>query len=81
MRTSQNQFGPDGFLLNGFDYEHQAWVKDGKYVRCGHPDSMNCGCFGKVWQGHTVAQIEGIGAREMAGEEVDYEAETKKMVS
>jgi hypothetical protein len=67
MRTSQNQFGPDGFLLHGYDYEHQAWVKDGKYVRCGHPDSMNCGCFGKAWEGYTVNEIEEIGNNEMAG--------------
>ena len=40
--------------LNGFDYENQAWYKNGVYVRCGHPDSMNCDCFGKLNEGKTV---------------------------
>jgi hypothetical protein len=45
-RQSSNEFR-NGLLWNGFDYEHQAWVVNGKYVRCGHPEAMNCGCFGK----------------------------------
>ena len=27
----------NGRLYDGYDYEHQAWVKDGKYIACGHP--------------------------------------------
>ncbi len=34
-----------------FDYDHQAWVENGKYRRCGHPDEMNCSCYGRVHQG------------------------------
>ena len=34
-------------LLNGYDYTHQAWVRNGRYVRCGHPASMPCDCFGR----------------------------------
>jgi hypothetical protein len=37
--------------ITGFDYEHQAWVQNGRYVRCGHLDEYNCNCFGKVNQG------------------------------
>ena len=38
-------------LYNGYDYENQAWVKEGKYIRCGHPDSMNCNCYGRLNEG------------------------------
>jgi len=37
-----------------YDYTHQAWVADGKYVRCGHPEQMNCGCYGKENVGKPV---------------------------
>ncbi len=37
-----------------FDYKNQAWVRDGKYARCGHPESMDCKCFGKVHEGEDV---------------------------
>ncbi len=53
-RQSQDQFDGQGILLNGFDYDNQAWVADGKYVRCGHPESMNCGCYGKEHAGLPV---------------------------
>ncbi len=38
-------------LLNGYDYENQAWVRDGRYGRCGHPQQMNCGCYGRIHEG------------------------------
>ena len=47
MRTSDNYI-TDGKLQDGYDYEKQTWVKDGKYVRCGHPESMNCQCYGRL---------------------------------
>jgi hypothetical protein len=25
-----------------YDYRNQAWVVDGVYVRCGHPDCSSC---------------------------------------
>lgn len=34
-----------------FDYENQAWVIGGVYQRCGHPETMDCGCFGKLHAG------------------------------
>lgn len=37
-----------------YDYENQAWVENGKYVRCGHPEHMNCGCYGKAHEGEAA---------------------------
>ena len=34
-----------------YDYDNQAWSRDGKYVRCGHPESMDCKCYGKEHEG------------------------------
>jgi len=45
-RTSRDEFAPDGSLLNGYDYEHQAWVKDGQYIRCAHLGP--CDCYGRI---------------------------------
>jgi len=50
MRKSMDEY-QDGRLLNGYDYDHQAWVVDGHYIRCGHPESMNCGCYGREHEG------------------------------
>jgi hypothetical protein len=54
-RISKDQFDGQGILLNGFDYDKQAWVADGKYVRCGHPETMNCKCHGKAHAGESVS--------------------------
>lgn len=32
-----------------FDYENQAWVVDGVYKKCGHPNCKTC--FGTVHEG------------------------------
>jgi hypothetical protein len=48
MSRSSHDVYINGVLVNGFDYTHQASVKDGFYVRCGHPESMKCGCYGRV---------------------------------
>ena len=40
----------------GYDYTNQAWVKNGMYVRCGHPETMRCTCFGKQHAGEPVRQ-------------------------
>jgi len=40
-RNSENEINANtGLLWNGFDYERQAWVIDGVYQKCGHPESM-----------------------------------------
>jgi len=53
MRTTQDQY-KDGKIYNGYDYENQAWVKDGRYLRCGHPESMDCRCYGRVHESEKV---------------------------
>ena len=40
-----------GIILNGYDYDKQAWVRDGLYVRCGHPETMCCDCYGRKHAG------------------------------
>lgn len=51
MRTTANQYDETGRLLNGFDYDRQAWALGGRYIRCGHPESMNCDCYGRIHAG------------------------------
>ena len=41
--------------LDGYDYTNQAWYKNGVYIRCGHPDTMNCECYGKIHEGQKVS--------------------------
>ena len=50
MRTSKDQV-INGRLMNGYSYMHQAWVKDGKYIKCGHPKEMDCNCYGRKNEG------------------------------
>lgn len=50
-----------GLLWNGYDCTHQAWVKDGVYVRCGHPESMMCGCYGRDHAGELSLEREESG--------------------
>ena len=51
-RTSDNYYTDR--LIDGYDYEKQAWVKNGKYIRCGHPDHMRCNCYGKLHEGENT---------------------------
>ena len=39
-----------------YDYEKQAWVRDGRYMNCSHPWEMRCGCFGRDHEGATPLQ-------------------------
>ena len=41
----------------GFDYNNQAWIKDGRYIRCGHPESMNCECYGRKHEGELIQSV------------------------
>lgn len=43
-----------------YDYKNQAWVVDGKYADCAHPQAMNCGCFGRVNKGKEAPLSEDI---------------------
>lgn len=49
-RQSDNQH-VNNTLHNGYDYDNQAWIINGKYVRCGHPQEMNCNCYGRLYEG------------------------------
>jgi len=44
-----------------YDYTNQAWIKDGKYVACGHPETMQCECFGRLHAGESVREGIDIG--------------------
>lgn len=50
MRASDDVY-VNGRLMDGFDYVNQAWVVNGHYVRCGHPDTMACRCWGRTHEG------------------------------
>jgi len=40
--------------MTTYDYERQAWVRAGRYLRCGHPHEMDCGCYGRVHEGEVA---------------------------
>lgn len=44
MRTSGDQY-KGGQLANGFDYDLQVWVKNGRIQDCGHTDRLTHHCF------------------------------------
>lgn len=41
----------EGRLMHGFDYVNQAWVMNGRYIECGHPETMACDCYGREHKG------------------------------
>lgn len=41
----------------GYDYTNQAWIAGGVYIRCGHPDHMDCQCFGKIHAGKPAGSV------------------------
>lgn len=51
MRLSGDERDGNGRLVNGFDYDRQAWVVNGRYIRCGHPETMACKCYGREHAG------------------------------
>ncbi len=53
MRISTNKV-VNNKLVNGYDYNKQAWVLNSRYIACGHPDTMNCNCYGKNHRGELV---------------------------
>lgn len=40
-----------------FDYDKQAWIQNGVYLRCGHQDSMQCDCYGRLHAGEPAQPI------------------------
>lgn len=41
----------------GFDYQNQAWIQDGRYLRCGHPEDMPCQCYGRLYEGEILPEL------------------------
>jgi hypothetical protein len=69
MRMSGNEVNAAGELVSGYDYEHQSWVEEGRYLDCGHPQSMRCGCYGRRFAGLTaqeIAMLSSVEQKEMA---------------
>jgi len=60
MRTSNNEYGENGRLMNGYDYDRQAWVENGRYVCCGHPETMQCRCYGRLHEGEETVNNKGM---------------------
>ena len=60
MTRTNGEYSDDDRLVNGYDYDRQVWVKDGRYLRCGHQDEMDCGCYGKEHEGEEVRQQRGV---------------------
>lgn len=40
-----------------YDYDNQAYIVNGRYQRCGHPDDMDCQCYGKEHEGEKAPNI------------------------
>ena len=63
-----------------YDYENQAWVKIGIYVRCGHPDSTDCNCYGKLHEGDLYITTNHIKRAIQYGEDA-YKAAAERVPS
>ena len=44
-----------GKIHTCYDYTNQAWIINGRYIRCGHQESVDCQCYGKIHEGEEVA--------------------------
>lgn len=34
-----------------YDYVNRAWLIDGVYADCDHPETLDCGCYGRLHKG------------------------------
>ncbi len=61
-----------------FDYDTQAWIKNGVYVKCGHVDQ--CGCYGKAHEGEraTTRVQDDIQAPRRKMASLDYRGHTTR---
>lgn len=41
-----------------YDYDKQAWVVDGVYEACAHPENMSCKCYGREHEGEQAEITE-----------------------
>lgn len=53
MRTNPVRFQDNQKAALAYDYRNQAWLKDGRYMRCGHTEA--CDCYGRLHQGEAAA--------------------------
>jgi hypothetical protein len=58
MRYSNNEMTKFGVIKNGYSYAHQCWIENFIIQRCGHPDSLDCQCFGKIHEGEQARFTE-----------------------
>jgi hypothetical protein len=56
MSRESNDHHVNGRLIDGFDYENQAWVRHGRYLNCGHSAHQPCGCYGREHQGEKTKE-------------------------
>jgi hypothetical protein len=56
-RLSQDVY-KEGQLVDGFDYELQCWVIDGRIVDCGHPQTMECSCSGRTYKDELLSHVK-----------------------
>lgn len=65
-RAGRDQIGPDGYVVNGYDYGAQCWVRHGLVVPCGHPATMRvtrpC-CTANQHQGRRIQDVPGAERR------------------
>lgn len=66
-RQSTDERGPDGRLMNGFDYDLQVWVRDGIVQPCAHPASMACGCKARRYAGLILTDVRAVHGLEQVG--------------
>ena len=45
-----------------YDYDRQAWVRDGRYVACSHPVTLPCSCYGRIHAGERAPASHYVGA-------------------
>ena len=38
-----------------FNYDRQAWIRDGIVQGCAHPSAMRCGCYGREHAGELIS--------------------------
>lgn len=46
--------------MTQYDYRNQAWIVDGRYVACEHPERVRCRCYGTAHAGQVAEQHEDV---------------------
>lgn len=56
-RQSSNQT-VNGIIKNGYSYAKQCWIENGIIENCGHPETMDCRCYGRLHHGEQSTLTE-----------------------